>query len=321
MNKIVLLFSLISISFCPIKEQNYQYYHEAILEAESFICNENYKAALEIYEALFNKYEFVFLKEYQVATQLAIQNNDLELANIYLKKGILAGWEIKNIKLNSFLKVLLKTEKGKLLIRNYKNLNAIYQSNLNQPIQKKVKKLFMKDQKMAMKALFTFSTKAQDKYAEKRFAPHSELQLQKLLNIINEYGYSGEQLIGNNYWTSTILSHHNSISYQYNSNDTLYFNLKPLLKKALYNGQISPFEIGLIDEWYLMTTNKSQKIHYSLVEPTNLTYLNKTNQLRKKIFLRTVEVRNRLIEIEEKTGMDFYLKETGWIKGKIELSE
>lgn len=53
------------------RKQDYMNYHQNIIKAEKLIANEEYKEALLIYEQVFSSYDFIFLKEYQVATQLA----------------------------------------------------------------------------------------------------------------------------------------------------------------------------------------------------------------------------------------------------------
>ena len=80
--------------------QNYETYHLQVIEAEELIGSENYSKALQVYEQLFKEYHFVFLREYQVATQLALYLGDMEKAKEYLKQGMLSGWELKSIKKN-----------------------------------------------------------------------------------------------------------------------------------------------------------------------------------------------------------------------------
>ena len=118
---------------------------------------------------------------------------------------------------------------------------------------------------------------------------------------------------------STILSHHNSISQAYNNKDTLYAAIKPSLELALRKGQISPFEIALIEEWYQLTTNGRSTPIYGIIESPTQTTLTAVNQSRKSVFLRSVELRNGLVDIQEKTGMDFYLAGNPWVNGKIKF--
>lgn len=297
--------------------QNYEAYHKEIVEAEKLISSEKYEDALLLYVALFNEYDFIFLKDCQIATQLAFYLKDEQKGIQYLKKGILAGWEIKSIKKNKFLSKTFDDQQWKTIKKDYNELRAQYKTNLNEHLRKKVKKMFSKDQWRAFRALFTFNSKAQDRYAEKKFAPHSEQQIDDLKKILEAHGYPGQKLIGNDFWMSTILSHHNSISHEYVKKDTLYPKLKPLLKKAIKDGQISPFEYALIDEWYLSVKNNHSESNYGFINPPALSELTKINHLREAIYLRTIEVRNKLIDVQQKTGMHFYLPGAPWVQGKI----
>ena len=325
MKKLVLFCSFIilpSIFVLRANEQeDYGIYHQRVIDAETSIASENYEGALAIYENLFRKYDFIFLREYQVASQLAWFLNYKEKAYMYLVKGMLSGWQLKSIKRNTFLKGLRATKKWKTLKKQYPKFNEQYKSTLNEKLRVRIKKMFSKDQWKAIGALFTFGTRAQDRYAEKKFAPHSEKQMDEVSDVLEEYGYPGEKLIGNDFWMSTILGHHNSISQSYNQNDTLYPKLRPRLKHALKKGEISPFELALIDDWYRATKNSGETSIYGILDAPTLSKLNETNALRKSVYLRPIEIRNGLIEIQNKTGMDFYLKETSWIAGKIEIEE
>lgn len=323
MAKFIILFNLISILSVTNTKANektdYAIYHQEVIEAETLIASEKFSDALQVYERLFDNYDFIFLRKYQIATQLALYLNETEKAKSFLRKGILSGWQMKSIKRNECLAKLRETKDWKSIKKQYRNLHKEYESNLNEKLRKRVKKMFLKDQWKALGALFTFSSKAQDRYAEKRFAPHSEKQIAVFSDILHNYGYPGEKIIGNDYWMSTILGHHNSISQDYNEKDKLYPNIKPKLKDAIENGQISPFEFALIDEWYRLVKTDRKGITYGILEPPTEADLYKTNELRKTVYLRPIEIRNKLVDVQEKTGMDFYLKGSPWIEEKIEI--
>lgn len=316
----ILFFNFSTIFYPPVnwadKNQAYEKYHQQVIEVEQLIALEKYQAALFLLDELITSYDFVFLREYQIATQLALFSKDISKAKEYLEKGILAGWGIKSIKKNNFLKKLPK-EDWLAIKKKYKQLNKQYKTTLNSTVRKQVKQLFSKDQWKAIGALFTFSSDSQDRYAERKFAPHSEVQMATLANILETHGYPGERLIGNNLWMSTILNHHNSISKAYNEKDTLYLNLQPQLKQAIKNGQISPYDFALMEDWYLLTKTSRTTSFYGIVAAPTQTELATTNELRKAIFLRSVELRNNLVDIQHKTGIDFSLPGEPWIDGKI----
>jgi len=303
-----LLLSFFSVGSINANEtQDYEQYHLQTLSAEKLITTEAYHQALVVYERLFEQYDFVFLREYQIATQLALITNNKKKAKAYLKQGILAGWHLKSIKKNKFLTPLWENSSWKSFKNDYKTLRKQYEATLNQKVRAHVKGMFVKDQKKAFKALFRFSSKGQDKYAEQKFAPHSEKQIAEFRNILANDGYPGAQLIGNNFWMSTILSHHNSISTAYANKDKLYPRLQPLLKEALKKGQISPPELATIEDWYLSTKTERKAPTYGILAPPSPANLLATNKLRKSIFLRPLALRDALVLMQKKTGMNFYL--------------
>ena len=310
------------LAFTPLvlaQQSDYNTYHKRILEAEKWTTEEDFDLALEKYEEAFADNAFVFLRDCKIATQLAAYQGREDQTFIFLRRGAVAGWELKEIRRNAHLKKFMESNSWSQFEKDYPDLRKQYETSLNQELQARVKKMYSKDQKKAMGALFRIGSGSQDKYAEQKFAPHSEQQMEEFLEILMDSGYPGEKMIGNDYWASTILSHHNSISENYNRNDSLYPEMQPGLMKALSRGEVSPFELALIDEWYRSTLGQGSYIGYGILDPPTTANLNQTNALRAKLYLRSVETRNAMVDIQEKTGIDFELPGKGWIDGKIEV--
>lgn len=301
-------------------EENYMVYHRNIAHAQTLITHQEYQEALNLYEQVFKSSSFVFLKDYKVATQLALQVGRQEAAFTYLKKGMAAGWDLNEVKKDKFLKKLQSDPEWKIAEKQRDSLKAVYQKNGDGKLRSTVKRMFNKDQRKALLALFTFNSKRQERYAEKKFAPHSEEQLYELSRIIDTYGYPGEKLIHNGYWASVILSHHNSISTKYNLKDTLYLAIRPKLLKALELGEISPYEFVRIDDWYVASKTSHQEKQFGHLS-SSLTHkeLEKANQLREEIGMSSVETTNSLIDLQAQTGMNFYLPSD--LKQKINITD
>ena len=320
MNKF-LVFCLIPIvtlkEFQVNENLDYLKYHVQINEVEILLSQEAFEDALIAYEQIFEIYDFVFLRDYKVAAQLALYLDDRKIALDLLRKGIAAGWELKNIKKNNFLKPLQEDPEWSAIEQSYSNLHSQYGTRIDWDLREIVHLMFKKDQKKAMGALFRIGNKAQERYGTKKFAPHSEIQIFELIGILNKNGYPGEKLIGNDFWMSTIISHHNSISQEYSKKDTLYNFIKPKLIRAIEKGEMSPYEYALMDDWQIVVSSGRTKPGYGFLMPPTDSTLSKTNQLRQKIGLRTIEIRNKLVDVEKKTGMNFYLP--NWIKGKINI--
>ena len=320
-----ILFVVASLPFVhesPLKKSasnSYAGYHQKVIQAEVFIAKEDFDAALVVYNDIFKTYDYVLLREYQLATQLAIKLKKDAEAAIFLRRGIETGWTKKSIKNNELLKTWLDTDSGKAILLDYDKYREGFEMGINDTLAAKVYDMFKTDQKIAIKALFRLSSASQDKYAEKKFAPHSEKQMAQLLIILNQVGYPGGKLIGNDMWMSIILSHHNSISLKYVQADTLYPNLRPLLIEAIDKGEMRPVDFAFIEEWRMATMTEPSEVSYGFLEAPFQENLMKTDSLRAKISLRSVQLRNDLVDVQSKTGIDMYLFGAPWVDGKIEM--
>ena len=95
-----------------------------------------------------------------------------------------------------------------------------------------------------------------------------------------------------------------------------------MLIEALREGQISPIELTLIEDWKVASESNHNQAAYGFLGPTlDPVSLAKANRLRMKIGLRSIELRNALIDLEETTGIDFYLPKNPWQDGRIEVTE
>ncbi|MEQ8473259.1 MAG: hypothetical protein RIC35_18835 [Marinoscillum sp.] len=320
MPRAILLFALIWIlanAYC-FGQANYFDYHSRVLSAERLIATESYQEALAVYDQLFSDFEFVFLREHKVAAQLAVYLNQTQRAFDYLGLGVANGWTLKEIKKNNILKKLKKEVQWAHLELNYEALREDFSNRMNAPVRTRVEQMFRKDQKLALKYYFKPGDEAREKLIQEEGIPHSEAQIGDLLEILNQTGYPGEQLIGNSLWMTTILCHHNSLSPEYQQSDDIYPNLKPRLMVEVSKGMMDPYDLALIDDWYIAVKSGRKEKSYGYINHiSNQDELAKANQLRADLFIRSIELRNQLVDIQNKTKMDFYLAGETWVKGKI----
>jgi len=302
-------------------KENYLNYHSKVIECEQLIVEGKYTSAINILDSLFKQFDFLFLRDIKIATELSIFEKDYKSGLKFTRLGIKAGWTIERINKNDNLQPLKEQPEWTQIISAYDSLHKIYLSKLNFQVKEQVHEMIKKDQKKAFGALLRIGQKSKRKYSEKKYAPHSEHQIRKLEQIINKHGFPGEQLIGNNVWASVILSHHNSISVNYNSKDTLYTQLKPKLLNALTKGEISPYELAQIEDWRIAALNNHELTSYGFLGIIpDKTILESVNKNRAKIGLRSIDLRNNLIDVENETGINLYLPK-GWQKGKIKIEE
>ena len=290
------------------------------MEAETALIHGEFAEALAQYDALWQAYEFVFLREIKIASQVAALTGDEAAAARWVRRGMAHGWSWQYIKRNHRLKLGLSSATRKALKHEYDSLHQQFLASLNDPLRQTMATLIQRDQRKALGAFLRIRSKAQDRYAARVFAPHSEQQLDTLESLIRQHGYPGERLIGNAIWTSTILSHHNSITQAYVQQDTLYPALRPLLLAAWRRGEVSPWEIALIEDWRMAATYHHQRSRYGFLGAVNSPEdLERIDKNRAEIGLRSIALRNALVDLQEETGLNLYLPGGGWLPGKLEL--
>ncbi len=293
--------------------ENYLSYHQRIDEAERAIAAEQYEEALIIYEQVSNSYDFVFLRDLKVATQLAYYVGREDQGDELLKTTVAAGWSVKSARKNKYLSEVVSKEKW----RSLEDMDESSKREVNEELREQVREMYKRDQGKALAAFIKLREKSRLRYTREKFAPHSEGQMHQLIEILDDHGYPGERLIGNNYWMSTVVSHHNSISPDYSQQDTLYRFVRPILLKALEQGQISPYELALMDDWQIAVASNRQNTGYGFLDPPTKSTLQGANDRRQAIGLRSIGLRNRLVDLQQQTGMNFYLPD--WVDGAIEI--
>ena len=109
-NHVFFLCVILLVTGYNLKAQNsYLDYHYEIIEAEQLIVEHRIEEALSRFDALFEAYDFVFVRDYKVATQLAVVSQNKTAALEYMRRAIGSGWEPEEIKKNKLAEDLFKT--------------------------------------------------------------------------------------------------------------------------------------------------------------------------------------------------------------------
>ncbi len=217
---------------------DYYTYHAEVYQAEVLIVQQSFAEALNIYRRLFKNYDFIFIRDYIVATQIAWHLGFETEAYEYLRLGIAGGWEMKSIKSNKFLKELRQQKDWSVIKSQYDSLQNVFNKNINQEMRAEVREMSQKDQRKGLEAVFRIGSKSQDHFGENKFATLNEKHLLRLMKIIENDGFPGEKLVGYEPWGQGIVSRHNSISQAYCKADTLYPFLKPILLSCIKKGNL-----------------------------------------------------------------------------------
>ncbi len=298
---------------------DYTKYHNEVVHAGEIIAAEKYAEAILIFEKLFQSYQYVFLKDYKIAAQLAMFLKDENKTLYFIRLGISDGWTMDEIVKDPFFKPLQKNPGWNSLTLQYDSLHKKYSERINQSLRAETEAMFKRDQKLDLPYYLRYGQKAKERYAIRKFAPNSERQMKRLDGILSVYGYPGEKIIGNDYWASTILAHHNSIAPDYQKTDTLYPMLRPKLLMAIQRGELAPWDFAIIEDWYVAVKSTHKQSAFGYIEKLNQEELEQSEKLRKSIGLCSITTRNKLVDIQKKTGMNLYLDGAQWVEGDIIL--
>ncbi|QNE42358.1 hypothetical protein F1C16_22315 (plasmid) [Hymenobacter sp. NBH84] len=298
---------------------DYLVYHQRMIQAEELLAQHHYRAALAGFEQVLNAYDYVFLRDCQVTTQLALYVGDKHKAYHWLRRGVLGGWKLSDIRKHRFLKPLRTGPAWNAVQRDYATLRSSYEHTLQQPLRAEVLAMARRDQQLAFRNLLQLSKRAKERFLTQQFVPHSERRVTRIAQILQVYGYPGEKLIGNRTSMQRILSHHNSISTTYAQRDTLYPHLQPDLLQAVRRGELAPADYAVIEDWYVVIKSDGQQVSYGYLNPLTTKEVALSDARRQRIGLRSVALRNQLVEVQKETGMDLVLDGVFWVKGKLPI--
>ena len=250
--KYIFLLSLITLFSFKINETKsnpYLNYSLNISQAESFILKENYSEALRFYKKAFSINIKPIAKNCFTAMQVASIENDIYFFKKALKKGfergLLPEYLTKDTLILNFI-TINKLEKH--INSQFKISNKKYKKSINYPLLDSINKLSELDNKWKvyyMDSLSNFDLKNKEKYKNKYDSIVKNIVEDKLLPIIEKYGYPSERNVNLEF-----VSNNSEFNYAFTNNRTKlilihYYSfprsneLNERLKKEIFKGNLT----------------------------------------------------------------------------------
>ena len=104
-------------------QENYMNYHSKVIECEELIVEGKYTSAINKFDSLFNQFNFLFLRDIKVATELSAYDNDYKSGLNFVRLGIKAGWSLESINKNKNLQSLREQPEWAKLMSAYDEWN------------------------------------------------------------------------------------------------------------------------------------------------------------------------------------------------------
>ena len=313
--------------FCQVKD--YTSYHKGINKAEEvFFMRENADSALYYYDKVFADYDFIFVKDLVNAAQIAIFSGKPYVR--YIEKGFEHGLKLSHLKnYPLFAKAYPALLKDKKLQSAYTENRKTYVASIDFKYLDWIYKTAIKDQKDKLKKNYSTlvrqtTDELMDSVIKKGFPgdriigiadstifkeinkPWLDLYEQRKNDKSLFYMTSGEQILSQQY--PQVMLVHNSCSYH------LYKNI---LLSEMKKGNIHPRDIALIyDNMYRFKgsfatycDNVALKGAYGLnlfTDFSKLANITEANDMRKKLYIVSVEVDEIKRDYEEKYGFRLF---------------
>jgi hypothetical protein len=322
-----MLFVVKIFSINLLYSQNYIEYSRIKWQAVDCIIEEKFQEAQIYLDSLYNNYDLIFAGDCQYALKVAILNNDSVRAKKFLLKGLSAGIPIEYVKKDKFINKNLKFDLWKEISqKDIDSLQDIYKKRVNWELLEKIETMFVIDQKVTEQinksSIYFFKwRKVMKNYAK------------TLKNMINEYGYPGEKIVGLGNKINEIKSIESYETYLYflRADETFYILIHyfayyerdwdeyfQILYNQLENGNLTPYQFGTFCD-YRAKWKKSKKkgtdyIYYIHDHPVlSEQKIEETNKRREDIGLLDVEFEKK------KRAYNFNIQKNNLYDSKIRL--
>lgn len=285
---IVLLLVLAKNSRC----QEYVYYFNNCNEADKAYYYKNYDSALLYYENAFAHRNYVHNKYLVKASYCSSKLHQFDKTNLYLKKAFLQGVKSSLLKQKVFRK-FRATKYYTNLIDSIGIFEVCSERIINQHYREMVDSLFFIDQNIVRgNYRDTIKCKIPASGIQDYLQELDSLNFVMLLNLIEQYGYPSEKLIGEkSYENASILLLH-SIRKPWNS------KYLELMRNALYHGECLPVDYAWTVDQSCEILKIPMQFYYGERNPNKLSKDQKIiiDNERKKFGIKPLEA-FRVIEI------------------------
>jgi hypothetical protein len=183
-----------------LNKERFIHYSSLIKDAERYILDSSYVKAKKKYEKAFHIVDKPLASHCYTAIQVSAQIKDVNSFKVFLKKGLERGLTVDAIKSDSLINTFIKQNNlSEFLIKEYRKGNILYEKSINKFLKDTIQKLSEIDNKWKvfyLDSLSNIDVKNKTFYWAKYDSIVSILVENKLMPLVQEYGYPGERSIG-----------------------------------------------------------------------------------------------------------------------------
>lgn len=188
---IIIIISIFTSDICAQKTIDY---YKGINEGKIFAIQNDFKSAINSYQQVFIKNDFVFARDCFNAIQLSILAKDSVKIEYFIERAISQGIRISDIEKSYNLTDYMKSNVYNDIKEKEDSLLNVYSSRINWKIRKEINQMFLEDQKTREE--YYNGNIFQKNKIRKKWKKLNTIQVERLIEITKQYGFPGEKLIG-----------------------------------------------------------------------------------------------------------------------------
>jgi len=169
-------------------------YYEIINEGKKKLIQKDFSSALNAYRTAFEKYEYPFARDCYNAIELSAISKDTTNFEYFLQKAVSRGIRIKDIENSGVVDEYLDKVFYTNVKKNEDSLMNLYSSRINWSLREEINQMFSKDQKIREE--YYDANIFQRNKIRKKWESLNAKQVKRLIEITDQYGFPGENLIG-----------------------------------------------------------------------------------------------------------------------------
>lgn len=190
MKYFLLLFLSLSAS-----AQDYVAYQRCINRVDQDIMKREWVSATQRMDSLYRDYDFIYARHCVKGLQLALRQEDEQRAAQWLGRSILQGVPLWVLRQNELCHLVFTMPSGQAVLARYDSLHGVYLSRIDTALARRIQHMTDADTRYTRRVNNGFIPLRHTLYGL-QWIRHNKQQTRELEQIIRQYGFPEEKLIG-----------------------------------------------------------------------------------------------------------------------------
>ncbi|MBL7713504.1 MAG: hypothetical protein JNL13_13615 [Chitinophagaceae bacterium] len=188
----ILLLLLLSLS---ASAQDYSAYQRCMNRVDQDIMKREWVSATQRMDSLYRDYDFIYARHCVKGLQLALRQQDEQRTGQWLDRSILQGVPVWVLRQNELCRPVFTMPSGQAILARYDSLHGVYLSRIDTALARRIQNMIDADTRYTRRVNDGFIPLRHTLYGL-QWIHHNKQQTRELEQLIRQYGFPEERLIG-----------------------------------------------------------------------------------------------------------------------------